>query len=82
MSNEFINMMKNYNMINNNKDITTRENAILDVIYYNNPEKINYTKIYKENKEGSDHSAVSLSRTTKKMISTQSYMLYRNYKKL
>ena len=79
MYDEFINLIKNYNLVTQNKNIPTRNNSILDIIYTNKPEKIINYKIGINN-EGSDHLPVTITRTIKKIIDIQYYKMYRDYK--
>ena len=62
MYNMFIELINTYNLICQNKEIPTRGNSILDVIYTNRPTKVNSYKIG-INKEGSDHSPVIIARS-------------------
>ena len=74
------NLIKNYNVIDYNKDNPTRKDAILDIIYVNKPEKVISFKVH-DNEEGSDHYPISIKRAFKNAIDSQQYIKYRDMSK-
>ena len=80
MYTEFKNLIEEYNLVNMNESVPTRNDTILDVIYCNNPKKVINCKVFNK-KEGSDHYPTILTRTVKNMIESQMYKQYRDYTK-
>ena len=79
MYESFKQLINKHNLNSYNTTKPTRNDTLLNIIYFNKPEKILYKKII-ENKEGSDHSPVIIARAFMNEINNQQYILYRNYK--
>ena len=78
MSNNFNDLVSEYNMIIYDNNTPTRNERLIDVIYTNNIKKIyNYSIV--EDTEGSDHNIVKITRTLKENSDSQRYIYNRDY---
>ena len=75
----FKDIISQYSLYSGNYINPTRNNEIIDIIYYNKPEKTISSKVI-EDKEGLDHHPYLTTKSVKNFITPQTYNFHRNYK--